>query len=155
MAVKNETREQVQSTPRIPSWLAAAAPLLVLALLVAAFTLTNPLALFTANLPPVEILSFERVQVVPDGFRVTLVNSGPHPVTIAQVQVDDAYWQFTPDPSTELPRFGRTTLTIPYPWVETEPHLVRVITSTGLTFDHTLEVTTLTPTPGRLRADSF
>jgi zinc transporter, ZIP family len=149
MIIEKENPEQARSTPRLPSWVMILTPLLALALLVLVFTLTNPLALFTANIPPVESLSFERIRVVPDGFQVTLINSGPHPVTVAQVQVDDAYWQFTPDPAAEIPRFGRVTLTIPYPWVETEPHVVRVITSTGLTFEDQLAVTTLTPVPGQ------
>jgi zinc transporter ZupT len=149
MLIEKETAGKAHSAPRFPSWISVAVPLLALGLLVLAFTLTNPLALFTTNLPPVEILSFERIRVVQDGFQVTLINSGPHPVTIAQVQVDDAYWQFTADPAVEIPRFGRVTLAIPYPWVEAEPHVVRVITSTGLTFEDNLAVTTLTPSPGR------
>jgi zinc transporter, ZIP family len=149
MIIEKESREQTRGKPRLPTWVTLSAPLLALALLVLVFTLTNPLALFTANLPPVEALSFERIRVVPEGFQVTLINSGPQAVTVAQVQVDDAYWQFSAQPSAAIPRFGRTTLTIPYPWVETEPHVVRVVTSTGLTFEDALAVTTLTPTPGR------
>lgn len=149
MIIERETPEKAQNAPRVPAWVSTVAPLLVIGLLVLAFTLTNPLALFTTNLPPVEILSFERIRVTEDGFQVTLVNSGPHPVTIAQVQVDDAYWQFTAAPAVEIPRFGRATLTIPYPWVETEPHVVRVLTSTGLTFEGDLAVATLTPAPGQ------
>lgn len=140
---------QTQSTHSLPAWMRIAAPLLALGLMILAFTLTNPLSLFTANVPPVEILSFERIRVVKDGFEITLLNSGPHPVTVAQVQVDDAYWQFSASPTAEIPRFGRATLSVPYPWVEAEPHVVRVVTSSGLTFEDGLAVTTLTPVPGR------
>lgn len=146
---KEAKKEQVSTFARVPGWVTTLIPVLAIGLLVLLFTLTNPLALFTANLPPVEALSFERVRVVPEGFVVTVVNSGPDPVTVAQVQVDDAYWQFTAEPGTEIARFGRATLTIPYPWVETEPHVLRVITSTGVTFENDVAVTTLTPVPGQ------
>jgi zinc transporter ZupT len=36
---------------------------------------------------------------------------------------------------------------IPYPWVEGEPHELAVLTSTGLTFRHTIEVAVATPLP--------
>jgi zinc transporter ZupT len=104
--------------------------------------------MFKANLPPIEDLTFERIRVVPDGFEVTLVNGGPDPVTVAQVLVDDAYWAFQMSPSTTIPRLGRAMLHIPYPWVEAEPHAVRLITSTGVTFDGGVELATLTPEPG-------
>ena len=51
-----------------------------------------------------------------------MLNDGPDPVTIAQVLVDDAYWQFTVEGATELRHLGRATLRIPYPWVEGETH---------------------------------
>jgi hypothetical protein len=69
-------------------------------------------------------------------------------VTVAQVIVDDAYWAFTIEPSAVVPRLGRATIDIPYPWVYTEPHIVRVITSTGLTFEGEVPIAVETPTPG-------
>ncbi|RPJ48112.1 MAG: ZIP family metal transporter [Chloroflexi bacterium] len=124
-------------------------PVIALILLVIAFTLTNPLALFRGDLPPVESLSFDRIRVTPEGFTVTLVNSGPMPVTVAQVIVDDAYWQYQMSPGQTIDRFERATLTIPYHWISYEPHHIRVISSTGVTFDGEVEVATLTPVPGQ------
>ena len=37
---------------------------------------------------------------------------------------------------TELGHLGRTRLDIPYPWVAGEAHLIKVMTSTGTTFEH-------------------
>jgi zinc transporter ZupT len=62
--------------------------------------------------------------------------------------VDDAYWAFQMSPSPTIPRLGRAMLHIPYPWVEAEPHAIRLITSTGVTFDGEVELATLTPEPG-------
>ena len=68
-------------------------------------------------------------------------------MTIAQIQVDDAYWSFTAEPGTTLGHLGRTTLTIPYPWVQGDAHALRLVTSTGVTFDHEVAVAVETPTP--------
>ncbi|HEY4692384.1 MAG TPA: hypothetical protein VIH16_03045 [Bellilinea sp.] len=133
---------------RMPSWLLSLLPLLLLGLLAWVFSLANPLALFTANVPPVEQLSVERVLLSEDGFELRLLNSGPSPVSIAQVTVDDAFWQFNQEPDGVLPRLGRATLTIPFHWVANDLYNIRLITSTGLTFDAEVPVATQTPVPG-------
>ena len=144
----NEADIKADSSSRIPLWVSALLPLVALALLLSVFAFGNPLALFTADLPPIEDLTFEQVRVVEDGFEVTLINSGPDPVTVAQVLVDEAYWNYTIDPSHTIPRLGRAELHIPYPWVETEPHEIVIITDTGVTFAGGVELATLTPTAG-------
>ncbi len=132
----------------LPLWLSALLPLVALGLLLSIFAFTDPLALFKADLPPIESLTFERVDVTPDGFRVQLLNGGPDPVTVAQVLVDEAYWSFEISPSATIPRLGRAEIEISYPWVATEPHEIRVITNTGVTFDGGVEIAVETPTPG-------
>jgi zinc transporter ZupT len=108
----------------------------------------DPLAAFRSDLPPAEALSFERIDVTPDGFRATVVNGGPAPVTVAQVMVDDAYWHFTIEPTRDIPRLGRATITIDYPWVYGEPHFLRLLTTTGLAFEGEVAVAVETPEPG-------
>jgi zinc transporter ZupT len=132
----------------LPWWVSGLIPLLALGLMLAVFAFGNPLALFTANLPPVENLNLERIRVVEGGFDITLVNGGPDSVTVAQVTVDDAYWHFDLTPSQTIPRLGRARLHIAYPWVENEPHVIKVITATGLGFSGEVALATLSPTPG-------
>lgn len=141
---------EVKSNPsrNIPLWVSVLIPVLAIGLMLVLFAYGNPLSLFTANLPPIENLNLERIRVVEDGFEVTLVNGGPDPVTIAQVLVDDAYWNYQISPSPTLPRLGRAKVDIPYPWVENEPHAIVIMTSTGGTFDGEVPVATTTPTPG-------
>jgi len=141
-------KDQPVSKPRSISTLGFLIPLAALGLLVFLFTATNPLALFRSDLPPLESLSFDRIKVTPAGFEVSLINSGPEPVSVTQVTIDDAYWQYQISPSADIPRFGKATLTIPYQWIVGEPHAIRVITSTGTTFDGEVPIATLTPTPG-------
>ena len=47
-----------------------------------------------------------------------------------------------------LPRLGRATLTIPFHWVANDLYNIRLITSTGLTFDAAVPVATQTPVAG-------
>ncbi len=97
-------------------------------------------------MPPVERLVIERAVLGSDGIQLFVLNDGPDPVTIAQVTVDDAYWAFTASENrTRLGHLGRTRLDIPYPWVAGEAHLVKVMTSTGTTFDHEIPVAVRTP----------
>lgn len=95
--------------------------------------------------PSLEELVFQRVKLGPDGLLVTVFNDGPNPVTIAQVQVDDAYWSFVAEPDATVAHLGRTTLVIPYPWVRGDTHALRLVTSTGATFDHEVAVAVETP----------
>jgi zinc transporter ZupT len=133
----------------IPLWVSGLIPLLALGVMLLIYAYGNPLALFKADLPPVEDIAVERIRVVEGGFEVTVVNGAPEPVTIAQVMVDDAYWQYQISPSPTLSRLGRALLTIPYPWVQSEPHEIVILTSTGTTFSGEVPLATLTPTPGR------
>jgi len=145
---KDEKTISVTTTPRVPAWLTGLIPVLAIGLMLLLFTLVNPLAMFNNNLPPIENLAIDRIRVVENGFEVSVMNSGPQPVRIAQVIVDDAYWQFNVEPSGELPRFGRAVVTIPYQWVYAEPHRILLVTNTGLTFEGKVTIATLTPRPG-------
>jgi ZIP family zinc transporter len=129
-------------------WFWILVPLLAIGLMLVFFAFGNPLSIFTADLPPIEDLTIERIRVLESGFEVALVNGGPDPVTVAQVLVDDAYWAHQVTPSATIPRLGRARMEIPYPWVESEPHDIVVITSTGVTFTAEVPVAVLTPTPG-------
>lgn len=129
-------------------WLLGLLPLGLLAGLVALFFWVGPGALVgSEGVPPVERLRFQRVTLGPDGIVATVLNDGPDPVTIAQVQVDDAYWAFSTRGRRTLRHLERTTLAIPYPWVQGEAHVVRLITSTGATFDYEIGVAVETPRP--------
>jgi zinc transporter ZupT len=130
------------------TWLLALIPLGLLAAMLAVFAFGNPLAIFSANIPPAESLSFQRVTVTQDGFKFDVVNGGPADVTIAQATVDGAFWTFAIEPSATVARLGTATITMQYPWVEGEPHAITLLTSTGATFTGEVGVATETPTPG-------
>ena len=143
-----ETNSGPGSRSKLNLWFWILVPVLAIGLMLAFFVFGNPLSVFTANLPPIEDLTIERVRVLDGGFDVSLVNGGPDPVTVAQILVDDAYWSHEITPSATIPRLGRAKIEIPYPWVETEPHEIVLITSTGVTFAAEVPVAVITPTPG-------
>jgi zinc transporter ZupT len=130
------------------TWVLALVPLVLLGALLTWIVRSGPAdAVRGQAYPPVEKLSFQRVTLATDGITVDVLNDGPDASTIAQVIVDDAFWSFAAEGPTTLAHLGRTRLKIPYPWVHGETHVVRLITSTGLTFDHTIAVAVQTPTP--------
>ena len=132
----------------IALWGAALLPVLLIAALVGWIVRSGPAdAVRGEGYPPVEVLSIERAELSPGSIRLTVLNDGPDPVTIAQVMVDDAYWAFTATNGQQLAHLGRTTLEIPYPWVHGESHTIVVVTSTGVTFEHTIPVAVPTPRP--------
>jgi zinc transporter, ZIP family len=96
-------------------------------------------------MPPVERLVIDRATLDANGIELSVLNDGPDPVTIAQVIVDDAYWAFTATNGQTLGHLRRTSLAIPYPWVTGETHLVKIVTSTGTTFQHEIAVAVETP----------
>jgi ZIP family zinc transporter len=145
-AAQRDASPRLQSGLTANLWLVAILPLLLLAVLIVLLLRWGPAdALRGEGAPPVEILTFQRVTLGPDGISATVLNDGPDPVTIAQVVVDDAYWQFTAEGSNVLNHLGRATLNIPYPWVQGETHALKVISATGTVFEHEIAVAVETP----------
>jgi ZIP family zinc transporter len=149
VARKND-QDRGAATDRLRSvwmWALAVLPLVLLGGLLSLLS-SGPLdAIRDEGYLPVEELVFQRVELSADGIVATVLNDGLDPVTIAQIQVDDAYWAFTAKPDTPLAHLGRATLTIPYPWVKGDTIVLRVVTSTGVTFDHEIAVAIATPIP--------
>jgi zinc transporter ZupT len=120
-------------------------PLLLLGVLLAMLVITGA-GLGARTAPPIEELTIDRITLpAHNQIVVELTNGGADPVTIAQVQVDDAYWEFAITPSTTIPRLGRATITIPYPWVQDEAHFIKLVSSNGVTFEGEVAVATVTP----------
>ena len=134
---------------KLPNWALAIIPLALLVVLVIAFLILNPLAFFTGAFPPLEELSVQRVTFPEPGqMRLEVINGGPDPVTIAQVLVDDAYWQFEIAPGNELGRLETATIDLTYPWVDGEPLPIVLITATGVTFEAEVDVAVESPQSG-------
>ena len=66
----------------------------------------------------------------PGSIELTVRNTGPDPVQVAQVFVNDAYVDFTGG-TEPIGRLGTRRLTLDYPWQERPALPVSMLTSTG------------------------
>ncbi|CAN7671529.1 ZIP family metal transporter [Paenibacillus sp. LjRoot56] len=121
--------------------------LLPLILLLAIITTIAKVGTGIENEPaaPIEVLNVEKITLNDDGIQVKVLNSGPEEVTIAQVVVDGAFWNASFSPSDTLKRFEQGMIHIPYPWVQGDPHEVKLITSNGLIFVGEVAAAAATP----------
>jgi zinc transporter, ZIP family len=133
-------------------WAWFALPFLALAAALVWIVATDPMRGFNVGAPPVEALTFERTILDDAGMHFQVRAGGSEPMTIAQMQVDDAYWLFTQDPPGEIARGGTAWIHIPYPWVLGDAHMVIALTNTGTAFEHEIAVAIPTPkaSPGQL-----
>ena len=127
----------------------AGLPVLLLALMVYVFATWGGALVGPSPVPPDALgrLDVERISFRPGEIAVQVVNSGPVELTIAQVAVNDAIWGFAVDPDPTIARLGRATVSVAYPWLEGEPHAVKLVASNGLAFTKDVAIATPTPEP--------
>jgi zinc transporter, ZIP family len=128
-----------------PQWGLAVVPLALIAAAVALFALLGGPGLGERRGPPVEELGVERTVLHPGTIELTLRNPGPDPVRVAQVAVADAYVDFTAEPPGEVGRLDQQVIRLDYPWQEGSPYTISMLTSTGATIEHEIDVAVETP----------
>jgi zinc transporter, ZIP family len=129
----------------VPAWLLGLVPLALIAIAIALFAVLGGPGLGDRTGPPAEELAVERTELHPDQIALTIRNEGPDAVEIAQVAVNDGYVPFTASDGREVGRLGSTTLELSYPWIEGEAYEIFILTATGGTITHTIDVATETP----------
>jgi ZIP family zinc transporter len=132
----------------IPVWALVAGPLLLIAAAIALFAALGGPGLDERRGPPVEELAVERTVLRPGEIELSVRNTGPDPVQVSQVAVNDAYVAFTADPDGEVERLGEETLKLEYPWQEGAAYTISMLTSTGATIEHQIDVAVETPEAG-------
>jgi len=137
-----EARTATQPALRSP-WLAGLLPLAILAAAIALFVALDAPGL-ERNGIPIEEVSVERTVLEPGEITLHVRNDGPDAVSIEQVLVNDAFASFTQDDD-ELGRLDAGELTITFPWIEGEAYELALLTATGGTVEHSIEVATETP----------
>lgn len=100
------------------------------------------------DVPPVEELTVNSVTLPNEGeLNVSVTNSGPDPVTVEQVTVNEALWNFdiSGGDNTLSPR-ETEAINIPYPWVAEAAYTMGVISDTGVVVaEPEVPVAVLTP----------
>jgi zinc transporter ZupT len=127
-----------------PGWVLGLVPLLLVALAVATFAALDGPGLGERRGVPAEELAVERTVLRPGVIEVVVRNDGPDAVSIAQVQVNDAFASFT-GARRPIGRLGSERLRIRQPWVEGDRYEVVLLTSTGGTIAHTIDSAAETP----------
>lgn len=122
-------------------WLA---PVLLLAGVIALFVYTRGAGLRVAPAAPIESVQFGRTILRPGQIELHLRNTSPEPVTLAQVNVNDAIWPYAAAPGRTIPRLGAVVVTLDYPWVEGEAYEIALLSSNAIPFTTSVAVATAT-----------
>jgi zinc transporter ZupT len=129
---------------RAPAWLLGLVPLLLIVTALGAFAVLDGPGLGDRNGVPVEEIAVEKTVLKPGSIELTVRNDGPDAVGIAQAQVNDAFVPFSGGEG-EIGRLGTETIRITYPWNEGEAYDVALVTATGGTVTHAIDVAAETP----------
>lgn len=84
------------------------------------------------NPPAADTFDVRRVEFAPGEVRIHVRNPQPEDLTIAAVTVDDAIHPFTVDGPATLGRLRSAVIRVPFNWVEDDPYVVGVTSSTGI-----------------------
>ncbi len=129
---------------RLPAWALGLIPLALIAAALVALLTVGGETLGERPGPPAEDLAVEQTVLRPGAIELTLRNAGPDPVEVAQVFVNDAYVDYTTG-TQQVGRLDAQKLTLDYPWQEGSPLLVTLLTSSGGTIEHEVDVAVATP----------
>jgi ZIP family zinc transporter len=133
---------------QLPVWVLTVATLAAAAIALTALAVLGSRSLPERTGPPVEQLAIERTVLSPSTIELTVRNTGPDPVQIAQISVNDVYVGFT-GATEPIGRLGKDTLRMDFPWQDGQPYLVSILTSSGAVIEHEIPAAVETPAAGR------
>lgn len=126
-------------------WLISGLIPLLLLIVVVAWVMINGAGIEKDPAAPIEVLNIERIDTTNNGFELSISNTGPEAITISQIIVNDSIWNFSVSPSETFKRFEKGKVTINYPWVQGDPHVIKIITDNGIITEGEIAAATLTP----------
>ena len=129
---------------RVPLWALVSGAVAAVTAGLFALALLGGQSLPDRNGPPVEALSVERAVLLPGVIEVTVRNTGPDPVRVAQAFVNDAFVDVVGgvDP---VGRLRTATVRLDYPWQEGQPYTVSLLTSSGVVIEHQIPAAVAAP----------
>jgi zinc transporter ZupT len=131
-------------TDRVPLWALAGGVIALIAAVLVTIAVIGDDTLPERAGPPIEELAVEKTKLEPNKIELTVRNTGPDDVQVAQVFVADSYVDFEGGEE-PIGRLGSETITIDFPWQEGQPYLISMLTSTGLVIDHEVAAAVETP----------
>lgn len=142
------TDEQSVRPFGLPSWVVAIIPLVLLALVIGAFVITSPLAGVQSGEPLPDVTISHTTLPSEDTIVLHATNNGPGDVTISQVLINDAYWNFEVEGAggdQTLAPMESARIIVPYHWQPGWDIHTTLIASDGTTFGHTIVAPSQTP----------
>ena len=135
--------EAATVTRKPPAWMAALAPLAILAVAIGLFVALDAPGLDRVGVPE-ENLVVERTALEPGQIELHVRNDGADPVEVRQVIVNDAFTDFDQS-NDDVGRLGGSRIDVRYPWIEGQAYEVIMLTATGATVTHEIEAAVETP----------
>ncbi len=129
-------------------------PIILLAGVIALFLSTGG-GLNLAAPVPVEALTVERYTLEHGRILIHVQNTGPQEIVLAQAVINSAIWPFEVTPAATIPRLGRATVHIDYPWTYGEAYAVTLFSSNSIAFNLEIPVAFETPQPSSKTFWSF
>ena len=124
--------------PPLARWAVALAPVILLAVLVGAVLMFPPFANISAG-EPLPDVTVTHATLVEDRITLHVTNNGP-PVSVRQVLVNEAYWQFTMlqngQQTSTLGTAESARIVIPYHWTPGWDVEVAMVLADGTTIHH-------------------
>lgn len=129
---------------RVPVWVLGLVPLALIVVALVALLTVGGDTLGERLGPPVEEIAVERTVLRPGEIELTVRNTGPDPVTVAQVFVNDAYVDYDTSDN-QIDSRETQTFTLDYPWKQDSPYLITLVSGTGGTTEHEIPLAVATP----------
>ncbi|SEP67138.1 ZIP family metal transporter [Natrinema salaciae] len=132
----------------LPRWISALLPIVLLALVLGVFVFTSPLAGIQGGEPLPDVTVTHATMPSDETVVLHVTNNGPEEVTISQVLVDDAYWNFQVEGAggdrTLEPRESARVV-VPYHWNPGWDLDATLVLSDGATIGHVIEAPQQSP----------
>ncbi len=139
MTTTNVAANEKTSSPGVWKTIALfLVPVLLLSGVIALFVFTAGAGLNIEPVAPLESVQFGSTVLTPGVIELQLHNTSPQDITLAQLNINDAIVPFRVAPSATIPRLGTATLTVPYPWVEANPYLIKIFSTNAVAFETTI-----------------
>jgi zinc transporter ZupT len=132
----------------LPRWASALLPVVLLALILGAFLFVSPLAGIQSGQPLPDVTVTHATMPSDDTVVLHVTNNGPESVTISQVLVDEAYWNFQmrgAGGDRTLAPMESARVVVPYHWNPGWDLGTALVLSDGTTVEHTIVAPSETP----------
>ncbi|MXR43048.1 metal transporter [Halobaculum sp. WSA2] len=132
----------------LPRWVSALLPIVLLVLVLGVFAFTSPLAGVQSGEPLPDVTVTHTTLPSDETVVLHVTNNGPESVTISQVLVDEAYWNFRVEGAggdQTLAPMESARIVIPYHWNPGWDLEVALVLSDGATFHNTIVAPSQSP----------